>query len=45
MNKFYNISELKQCLVDVWQSAAERYWRDHQRMEKALFNLFIMSTM
>jgi len=25
MNKFYCISELKQCLVDVWQSAAVRY--------------------
>jgi len=34
MNKFYCISELKQRLVDVWQSAAERYWRDHQRVEK-----------
>jgi len=28
-------NELKQRLVDVWQSAAERHWRDHQRVEKA----------
>jgi len=33
-DKFCCISELKQRLVDVWQSAAERYWRDHQRVKK-----------
>jgi len=29
------ISELKQRFVDFWQSAAERYWHGHQRVEKA----------
>jgi len=32
------MSELKQCLDDVWQSAAERYWRDHQQVEKETEN-------
>jgi len=30
-----SVDELKQRLVEVWKSAAERYWRGHQRVEKA----------
>jgi len=26
--------ELEQHLVDIWHFAAERYWCDHQRVEK-----------
>jgi len=33
-NKFYCISELKQCLVNIWQSSAERYWHGHQQLKK-----------
>ena len=33
-NKFCCISELKQWLVDIWQSAVD-YWRDHQWVKKA----------
>ena len=38
-NKFYYVNELKQRLVDVWQSAAERYWRDRQRVKKVTDSL------
>jgi len=33
-NKFYCVSELKQWLVNVWQSAAEYCWCSHQQVDK-----------
>jgi len=33
-SKLHCISNLKQHLANVWQSAAERYWRGNQQMEK-----------
>jgi len=35
MNKFYSVNELKKWLVNIWQSAAERYWSSHEQVDKA----------
>jgi len=34
VNKIHCVNDLKQHLVNIWQSAAEHHGRGHQKMEK-----------
>jgi len=35
------MSDLKQHILNVWQSAAERHWCGHQQIEKATGSMYV----